>query len=332
MSPGLHVIAEAGTNHGGDAAVARRLVDVAAEAGADSVKFQLIHPEGLYLPKLWRDGREVDNEVFARRRAAMLGPDDYRALAAHAARRGLPLTASVFDERGLDLLMDLDAPYVKVASCDLDNGPFLKAVAQQGRRVVLSTGMSTLAEIERAVEDVLSTGNEDLVLLHCVSVYPAPTARANVGFVSTLATAFGLPVGFSDHTESSVAAVVAVALGAQWIEKHYTLDRTAPGFDHAYAMEPESLTAYVADLRAAETALRTPCEKVGADEALVRQRARRALYAARDLPAGQPITEHDVLVVRPEGPLSPHDLPSVVGRVAAGPIRRYEPLAWELLA
>ncbi len=328
----LHLIAEAGTNHGGSLETARQLVDAARAAGADSVKFQVIYPEGLYLPEFFVNGAYVPNEVFAKRQAAMLADDDWRRLSDHARERGLPLSASIFDRRGLDLLEALDAPYIKIASCDLNNTPLLAAAAARGRRLILSTGMSTLAEIERAVRAVQQAGSTELVLMHCVSVYPCPTAQANVRFVETLARTFGLPVGFSDHTEGSVAAAMAVALGATWIEKHLTLDRAAAGFDHAYAMEPAMWKAYATDLRAAEVAGRAPVEKVQSAEAGVRQRARRALYAARDLQPGETISERDVLIVRPEGPLTPDDATRVVGGRARRGFRKFEAITWEGVA
>lgn len=332
MSTPVHIIAEAGTNHGGSLETGRQLVDAAGAAGADSVKFQIIHPEGLYLPEFLVNGGYVANEVFARRQAAMLSDDDWRRLADHAGERRLPLSASVFDRRGLDLLDALDAPYIKIASCDLNNTPFLTEAAGRGRRLIVSTGMSTLPEIAGAVAAMRRVGPVELVLMHCVSIYPCPVAQANLGFIDILSREFGLPVGYSDHTESSVAAAIAIAKGASWIEKHCTLDRTAAGFDHAYAMEPGMLQAYVADLRAAAAALRSPAEKIQPAEASVRQRARRALYAARDLQPGEAIDDADILIVRPEGPLAPEDVTRVVGRRAGRVIRRFEPITWEGLA
>jgi sialic acid synthase SpsE len=316
-----HVIAEAGTNHNGSLDTARALVDTAVAGGADSVKFQMIFPEGLYLP---------GTEVFERRRQGALRPDDYRALAGCCRERGIPFSASVFDQRGIELLDELDAPYIKFASCDLNNSALLRAGADTKRRLIISTGMSTLEEVERSLRDVLATGNRNVVLMHCVSVYPCPTELMNLPFLDALAR-FGQPVGLSDHTESSLAAAIAVSKGAAWIEKHITLDRKSPGFDHAYAMEPDAFARYVADVRAASQACRPPPEKLSPQEVAVKQRARRGLYAARDLLPGHTISAADILVVRPENVLAPNDLPAVVGRSPARAIRRHEPISWELL-
>jgi len=327
----IHIIAEAGTNHNGCAETGRKLIDVAVDAGADSVKFQMIFPEGLYLPQLYRDGRYEDSETFSQRSRTVLRPDDYRTLAAHAAERGIRFSASVFDCRGIALLDELDVDFIKIASCDVNNTPLLRAAAETGRTLVISTGMAELAEIAQAVADVFASGNNDIVLMHCVSAYPCPLEQMNLSFIDTLKREFAVPVGLSDHTETGLAAVMAVAKGVTWIEKHFTLDRSAEGFDHAYAVEPTALAAYVNDVRGAAEACRPQSQKLSAAEIEVRRRARRALYAAGDIPAGNTITEGDILVVRPEGPLPPTALPAVVGRTVRRVVRKYEPLTWEML-
>ena len=329
--PHVHIIAEAGTNHNADPKKAEHLIDIARIAGADSVKFQIIYPEGLYVSKIESDGKLIDNEVIAIRRAGMLADDDYRGLAAYARQKGIPLSASVFDSAGIRLLNELDPPYIKIASCDLNNSPLLKQAAETGKKMIVSTGMSTLPEVEQAVKDIVVTGNEDLVLMHCVSVYPCPTKEMNLGFVETLQSDFGFPVGLSDHTENSLAAAAAVALGVTWIEKHFTWDRSAPGFDHPYAMEPAGLRQYIQDVRDISQAFQPKDQKVGQLEASVSQRARRALYAARDIRPGELISENDVLIVRPAVPLPPNDLPKIVGMRPKTAIQRYQPLDLQLL-
>jgi len=330
MVESVHIIAEAGTNHNGKLETAKSLVDIAKQAGADSVKFQLIYPEGLYLPKFFQDGKYVENEVFKKRAAGMMTDQDYGELAAYCKTSGIPFSASVFDIRGLDLLESLDVPYFKIASCDLNNSPFLIQVAERGRKMIVSTGMASLGEIERAVSDMLSTGNQDIVLMHCVSVYPAHLANMNLAFIDTLRSAFGLPVGLSDHTESSLAAAIGIAKGITWIEKHFTQDRTSPGFDHAYAMEPSMLKQYILDIRASEAACRHQGSKLQPAEAQVKTRARRGLYAARDIQAGEILKMEDVLIVRPEGPMAPVDIVRVIGRAIRRDLHQYEPLSYDL--
>ncbi|MEE2640758.1 MAG: N-acetylneuraminate synthase family protein [Planctomycetota bacterium] len=323
MSP-VHVIAEAGTNHNASPETAKKLIDVARECGADSVKFQIIYPEGLYVSKIFQDGVYRDNEVIAIRRAGMLQDDDYRDLARYSSSQGLPLSASVFCQQGLDLLNEFDPPYIKIASCDLNNSILLRQAAQLGKKLIVSTGMATLSEVESAVRDLTFCGFEDFVLMHCVSVYPCPTEQMNLRFLETLKTAFGFPVGLSDHTENSLAASVAVSMGVEWIEKHYTLDRSSEGFDHAYAMEPEMMKQYIADIRSVERACQPPLVKVGETESGVKLRARRGLYANRDIAEGEVISETDVVALRPEADFTPQQADLVIGQVATREIRQLE--------
>ena len=326
----VKIIAEAGTNHGGSVETARELTRVAAAVGADVVKFQMLYAEGLYVPGTWSGEHYTPSEVFALRRQQELTEAEWLEVHKEATRTGIPLAFSIFDERGLAFQEQISPPFIKIASCDLNNIPFLRKVAATGRKILLATGMATLQEIEDAVTAIVSEGNTDITLMHCVSVYPCPTERTNLSFISVLKTAFGFPVGFSDHTESSVAACVAVALGAEWLEKHITLDRKAVGFDHSYAMEPHMFRDYVADVRAVESACKPQVPKVSDEEMNTRRRARRSLYAARALRRGETLRPEDVLIVRPEGPLSPADLTRIVGRKLNRDVKQYEALTWDM--
>jgi N,N'-diacetyllegionaminate synthase len=324
-----YVIAEAGTNHNGSLESAIGLVDMAAESKADSIKFQIIYPEGLYLTEIYQDGKYTANPVVEQRKKSMLKDGDYLKLASRAVDQGIDFTASVFDEKGLDLLLQCKPKYIKIASCDLNNIRFLRKVAQKAGEsrvsIILSTGLSTLGEIERSVAEVLKTGFKELVLLHCVSVYPAKLSRMNLGFIRELKKTFGLPVGLSDHTQSNIAAAVALAEGAIYFEKHVTLDKKQEGFDHAHSIEGPELRQYVADLNDAFEALKPVTEKLSEDEMNVRKRARRALYAARDLKAGERISEEDVLIVRPEAAMAAHEADMIIGKVCKEDIGHFEP-------
>ena len=251
----IHVIAEAGTNHNGDLNKAKKLVEIAKHSGADSVKFQIIYPWGLYLPGDYEYGHYDIKEVIRIREEGMLKDEEYADLAEYCQASGVAMSASVFDQRGLNLLLKFDPPYIKTASCDLNNLRFLRQVAETGKKMVVSTGMSSMADIEKALKELEKSGVKDLVLLHCVSVYPAGLAQTNLRFIDTLRDNFGYPVGFSDHTGDSLAACMALAKGATWFEKHYTENREQTGFDHAYAMEEDSLGRYVTDLREAQKSL-----------------------------------------------------------------------------
>ena len=326
----VHIIAEAGTNHNGSFETAKKLVDVAAGAGADSVKFQIIYPKGLYLEKFLKEGTYCDNEVFHKRTASQLTDNNYHDLADYCKDKEVGFSASVFDRHGIDLMEELDVSYIKLASCDLNNSSLLKIAAETGRKLIISTGMAILEEIEQAVSDVVATGNSDIVLMHCISIYPCPIEKMNLGFIKVLKQTFGFPVGLSDHSESSLAGAMAISMGAEWIEKHFTLDRQAKGFDHAYAMEPENLAQFIQDIRISEEACRRQDVKVQSKEAEVKKVARRSLYAARDIKAGETLKEQDVRIVRPEGPLRPNDYILIVDKTTKRPIRQYEPLSLDM--
>lgn len=311
----VHIIAEAGSNYNGDPELGVGLNAAAAAAGADSVKYQIIYPEGLYLPGDYPYGHYDIREVRRIREQGVLSDAQWRALCDDARTRRIAFSASVFDTRGLDLLCALQPPYIKTASCDLNNLAFLREVAARGKPMVVSTGMSSLGDIEKAVNALHREGvhGERLVLLHCVSSYPAALRETNLAFIGTLRRAFGTAVGFSDHTLGREAACAAVALGATWIEKHFTLDRRLEGFDHRHALEPEELKAFVAAVRDTEASIAPKADKIGAAEADTRKRARRGVYARRDLPAGHVLVAQDLLIVRPEGPLGADEADRIIG-------------------
>ncbi len=327
----LHIIADLCTNHDGDIDKAKKLIYAAYQSGADSVKFQIIYPEGLYVAKVPNGNGFMDNPALEQRRKTMLSDDVYRGLADYSHTLPLPLSASVFDTRGLDLLDEMDAPYIKLASCDLNNLPFVAEAAERGRPLILSTGMAELPEVERAVGVAQKAGVSDIVLLHCVSIYPAPVEKTNLTMIPLLLREFGMPVGFSDHTLNSVAAVAAVALGATWFEKHFTLCTTDVGFDHAHSTPPEALSTYINDLRSAAGACTPQHPKVGEAEQALRLRARRGLYAARDLASGEVLRKEDILIVRPESPCKPADLERLLGVTVAEKIAAFMPIPEALL-
>lgn len=326
------VIAEAGSNHNGAVARAIELVDVAVRARADVVKFQFINPQGLYLPAYSTGNGLVSNPVFEQRRSEVLSENEWERVFRHARNQGISCSASVFDAEGLSLLERLEPEFVKVASTDLNNYPFLARVARSGIPTILSTGMSDLSEIDRAVGVFAREGALDrLTLLHCVSVYPCPLEASRLWMIRVLREAFGVPVGYSDHTLGSAAACAAVALGATVLEKHYTTDKALPGFDHLHALEPAELADFVSCSKdVGRSILRQAGSKVSEAEQTTRLRARRGLYASRDLEPGAVVTDADVLVVRPSGPLAPGDLPALLGlKVGPHGIRQFEAFSFE---
>jgi len=322
-----YVIAEAGTNHNGDINTAIKLIDVANEAGANSVKFQIIYPEGLYLPYFYKDGKYEINEVIEIRKKYMINDFDYETLANHAKELDIDFSASVFDSKSLNLLLKFDPQYIKIASCDLNNIYFLKTVAQFGIKMIISCGMSTLGEIENSVNELEKIGFNDIVLLHCVSVYPATLDIMNLSFISKLKEMFHYPIGLSDHTSNNSAAVMALVMGANYFEKHFTLDKTQEGFDHSFALEKKELTNFVNDIKNGNLAMLPVTNKLTNEEILVKKRARRSLFASRDILAGEIVKMEDILIVRPEGIMDANQFDQISEKKIARSIKKYQPFS-----
>lgn len=329
----VHVIAEAGSNYNGSVEMAMRLNRIAFDAGADSVKFQIIYPEGLYRSGEYPYGHYDIKEVLRIRQAGVLKDEDWLAVRNNAQEMGIDFSASVFDKKGLALLMAMNPNYVKTASSDLNNLRFLREVAAYGKTMIVSTGMATLDEIDTTVNELGKAGisGEKLVLLHCVSSYPTDLSDTNIAFIQTLKK-FGTAVGFSDHTLGTEAACVAVASGATWIEKHFTSDCTLEGFDHKYAMEPGPFSEYVKAIRFTENSLRQKDQKISEAEAYTKQRARRGLYAARDLPYGHILTSDDILIVRPENSISACQVDLIIGMKITKELKVNGPLSLDILS
>ncbi len=310
----IHIIAEAGTNNNGSLQKAKNLADIAKRAGADSVKFQIIYPWGLYLPGDYEYGKYDIKKVIEIREKGVLTDAEYADLNKYCNSIHIPFTSSVFDQRGLDLMMSFDPPYIKLASCDINNVRFLRVVAKCGKPIVISTGMSEMREIEIGINTLIQAGAKEVIVMHCVSNYPAYLHQANISYIKVLKDKFGLPVGFSDHTSGSEAACMALCMGATWFEKHFTEDKSQEGLDHAYAQTESEFTKYVKDIHDGNAALVLREDKVSEDEKYTKRRARRSLYAAKDLPAGHILTDDDVLVVRPENIMQAEEVDLLIGK------------------
>jgi N,N'-diacetyllegionaminate synthase len=322
------LIAEAGVNHDGDLAVAIALIDAAAEAGVDAVKFQTFDPAALTveaapLADYQRERGEASDQRRMLERLRL--PDAaFRELARHAAERGLVFLSAPFDEGSAQLLADIGVAAFKLGSGELTNLPFLERVAGYGRPMILSTGMADLTEVAAAVDAVRAAGCRHIALLHCVSSYPTPIEQANLRAIDTLAGAHpDLVIGYSDHVLGLDAAVASIGLGASILERHLTLDRTRPGPDHALSSEPAEMAELVRRVRATEAALGTGVKEPQAAEADVREVARRSLVTVRALHAGETLDAAALTAKRPGNGLSPALLPAMVGRrlvrdVAAG--------------
>jgi N,N'-diacetyllegionaminate synthase len=321
IGPGqpVFVIAETGVNHNGDLKMARALIDVAVEAGADAVKFQTFRADRLATPDAPKAEYQLQTtgdaeSQFEMLRRLELSADAHRELQSYCNERGIIFLSTPFDEEAVDLLDELGVPAFKISSGDLTNSPLLEHVASKGKPVILSTGMSELSELIEAVSVLNSVGCENPVLLHCVSNYPADPAEVNLRAMQTMRSAFDVPVGFSDHTEGIDVALAAVAMGACVIEKHFTLDRALPGPDHRASLEPAELRELVRSIRRVETALGSGRKVPTASEIETAKVARRSLVAAHDIPAGATLERDMVVMRRPGTGMSPAMLDTLLDR------------------
>jgi N,N'-diacetyllegionaminate synthase len=332
------IIAEAGVNHNGDIQMAKGLIDAAVEAGATAVKFQTFDAGRLTSEVAPKAEYQIETTGAAESQLEMLqqlelSEDDHRLLQNYCYERNIIFMSSPFEEESADLLASLDVPVFKIPSGEITNLPFLEHVARKGKPLIVSTGMSTLGEVEEAVRTIENTGNHDYVLLHCVSNYPADPADVNLHAMNTMSLAFGVPVGYSDHTLGIETPLAAVALGASTIEKHLTLDCSLTGPDHRASLEPDQFAAMVQGIRTVEAAISGSGQKTPApSEANTASIARKSLVAARDIAEGEVLTEESVAVKRPGSGLPPAMRQYVLGRLVRQPIMAGDLISLEMLA
>lgn len=320
------IIAEAGVNHNGDLKLALRLIEAAAEAGADLIKFQTFRAEQLVsaeAPQADYQRRQTGGTTqLEMLRALELSREDHLQLKAACTQAGIGFLSTAFDPESLALLVDeLGIGYIKVPSGELTNLPLLQAMAAYDLPVLLSTGMADLGEIEAALAvfdqaHAARSSQADVTILHCHTEYPTEMADANLRAIATIATAFGRPVGYSDHTMGLEAAFASVALGARVIEKHITLDRTLPGPDHQASLEPAELSELVRGIRGLEQALGHGRKLASPIEAKNKIAARKSIVAAREIQAGEVFSEANLTVKRPGQGISPMRWEQVLGRKA----------------
>lgn len=329
----VYVVAEAGVNHNGELDLARRLVDCAAEAGADAVKFQTFRAERVasqLARKAEYQERTTDpaETQLAMLRRLELSAEAHRALLSHCRERRITFLSTPFDEDSADLLAELRVPMVKIASGELTNLPFLAHVAKKGIPMIVSTGMATLGEVEQALATIRGAGGREVALLHCLSDYPADPGQVNLRAMETMRRAFGVPVGFSDHTAGIEVALAAVALGAAIVEKHFTTDRNLPGPDHRASLEPSELAALVRGIRTVEMALGDGIKAPAPSEENTRVVARRSLAAAVDLPAGTVLAAEHLTALRPATGIAPGRRDELLGHRVNRAIAAGELIDW----
>lgn len=328
----VYVIAEAGVNHNGDLDLAHRLVDVAADAGADAVKFQtfdaakLVSSTASTTPYQRERGGAQDQRSLLE--ALTLPRSAWAELQAHAAEAGITFLSTPFDLDSAEMLVGLGLPALKVSSGELTNLPYLRALSAFGVTLLVSTGMGTADEVAAAVDACSEAPG--LILFHCVSAYPAPIEECNLRAIPTLAQEHGIPVGWSDHTPGLTTALGAVALGAAILEKHYTTDRSLPGPDHKASLEPGELADYVAQTKVLAKGLGDGVKRRMPSEMENATLVRRSWHAGVNLPEGAEVREEHLRLLRPEGGVSP--AVDIRGRVLVRAVAVGEPIKEEDLA
>lgn len=332
-----YIIAEIGSNHNGDMGLCRRLIDAAADAGADAVKFQswsdtsLIAEEEYARNTEYSDKKKHFGSLREMVTAYQFTVRQHREAHAYCRKRRIAFCSTPFSPKEVNLLETLGVPFFKIASMDMVYLPFLEYVARKQRPIILSTGMATLAEIEQAMTTIRGAGNDQIILLHCISIYPPDPKLINLRNMATLAQAFDVPVGFSDHTLGTAIPMAAIALGASVIEKHFTIDKDMAGWDHAISADPLELRAIVEGGRDIFTALGSTVRSVSEAELEKRKKFRRSLVLRRDAKRGHALVEEDFTAKRPGTGISPDELPYVLGRRLAANLKEDQVLHWKHL-
>ncbi len=329
----VFVIAEAGVNHNGDLLKAYRLVDEAKKAGADAVKFQTSIPlksisKYAKMAKYQIDNIGEETSMIEMAKKISLPFDSFRKLKKYCDEIGIIFLSTPFHLEAADFLNDL-VPYFKVPSGEITNYPLLENIAKKRKPIILSTGMCSLSEIEEAIEIFYNEGNKNIILLHCTSNYPCPFNEVNLKAMQTLAYAFKLPIGYSDHTLGIEVPIAAVAMGAKIIEKHFTLDKKLPGPDHKASLEPNELKEMVKAIRNIEKALGDGIKKPNKSEIEIMKVARKSLIATKDIRAGEIIKESDIAIKRPGTGIPPKFKEIVIGMKILKNVSKDEIIKWE---
>ncbi|ABR56006.1 N-acetylneuraminate synthase [Methanococcus aeolicus Nankai-3] len=314
----VFIIAEAGVNHNGDIELAKKLIDIASECGADAVKFQTFKAEKVVskrAPKAEYQTKNTgtDESQYEMIKELELTEDDFYELYKYSKNKNIMFLSTPFDFESADYLDEL-MPLFKISSTDLNNLPFLEYIAKKKKPIILSTGMGTLGEIDEAINIIKKANNNDIILLHCVTNYPASFESLNLRVIRTLKEAFKLPVGFSDHSLGIYAPISAVSLGATVIEKHFTLDKNLPGPDHKASLSPEELKEMVSAIRSIEKALGNGIKRPTSEEEKIKKVARRSLVANVDIPKGATIKKEMIVIKRPGTGIEPKYLNEIMGK------------------
>lgn len=331
------IIAEAGVNHGGSIDCAKKLIDTAKWAGADAVKFQIFMAEDIVIPQAEKAEYQKnttcqDESQFDMIKKLELNEEEFRYLASYAKEKNILFLSTPFSFKSVDLLEELGISAYKVASGEITNFPLLEYIARKSKPIILSTGMSTQEEVGEALKAMNDMGEKRVVLLHCVTSYPARIEEINLRAIETLRKAFNLPVGLSDHTLGKTSSIAAVAMGACMIEKHFTLCRNLPGPDHKASLEPVELKELVEAVRDVEKAMGSGIKLPTLEEEKIKLIARRSIVAATEIPKGSRINRDMLDIKRPGTGIAPKDLMAIVGKKAKDGIPKDSLITWEIIA
>jgi len=330
------IIAEAGVNHNGNIDLAKKLIDAAVVAGADAVKFQTFKAENLVTSsankaEYQKRTTNSSESQFEMLKKLELKKRDYRELSEYSNKKGIMFLSTPFDFESVDLLDELDVPAFKISSGDLTNLPLLQYAASKKKPLLISTGMSTLGEIEESVQLLNKINAHEIILLHCSTSYPAPLETVNLTVIKTLKCAFRKLVGYSDHTVGFVAPLCAVSLGACVIEKHFTLDKTLPGPDHKASAEPEELKYLIKAVHETKTTLGNGIRVLSEQEEEIKIVARKSLVAAKTIASGERLTKQSIAIKRPATGIQPKYYTDIIGKTAKVTIPKDTVITWEMI-
>ncbi len=332
------IIAEAGVNHNGDINTAKRLIDEAAKAGVDYVKFQTFKADRLVSPKAKKAKYQIENDIskddsqLNMLKKLELSDADHKELISYCKLKKISFFSTAFDEEGISYLSTLNFDMFKIPSGELTNYPYLRAIAKTGLPVILSSGMANLEEIEKSINILISNGTKknQITVLHCNTEYPTPMKDVNLKAMLTIKEKLGVAIGYSDHTLGIEVPIAAVAMGAEIIEKHFTLDRNLKGPDHKASLEPNELKEMVKSIRNIEKAI----SGNGVKEASSSERkniniARKSIHLSRDLKSGSVITEKDIISLRPGDGICAMNWEKIIGKTVNTDIKKFTKLTWE---
>ena len=331
-----YIIAEIGVNHNGDLNTCKLLIDAAKASGADAVKIQTYKTHKLVIESAEKSNYQKDiktekESLFSMLQKYELTKEDHYELMRYANKKNIQFLSTAFDYESVDLLDEMGVPIFKISSGDLTTIPLIKYIAKKEKPIILSTGRSNLFDISEAIDAIKSISNTEIALLHCVSTYPASPEDLNLKAIQTLKNSFMVPVGYSDHSLGSTAAIVAVSLGAKIIEKHITLDSNSDGPDHKASMEPENFKRMVSKIRCIEKMLGSGVKNPTSMESKEIHKGRRGVYASKYIPKGSKFDESMFELLRPANSISPNQLETLFGKIASTDIIAMEGIEWNMV-